>query len=67
VKAAGCPFVLQRGAEGLRRVLDAQQKLGINRGATGLAVAVSQSLAHKLKTDVLLDQPQQMILRNLIF
>src|SRR5438034_5517617 len=35
--------------------------------ATGLAVAVSQSLAHKLKTDVLLDQPQQMVLGNLIF
>jgi len=35
---------------------NAQQELGINRGATGLAVAVSQSLAHKLKTDVLLDQ-----------
>jgi hypothetical protein len=32
---------------------NAQQELGINRGATGLAVAVSQSLAHKLKTDVL--------------
>src|SRR5437588_7027892 len=29
---------------------NAQQELGINRGATGLAVAVSQSLAHKLKT-----------------
>ena len=46
---------------------NAQQELGINRRATGLAVAVSQSLAHKLKTDVLLDQPQQMVLGNLIF
>jgi hypothetical protein len=46
---------------------NAQQELGINRGATGLAVVVSQSLAHKLKTDVLLDQPQQMVLGNLIF
>src|SRR5438045_9542885 len=41
-------------------------ELGINRRASGLAVAVSQSLAHKLKTDVLLDQPKQMGLGNLI-
>jgi hypothetical protein len=27
----------------------------------------AQSLAHKLKTDVLLDEPQQMVLGNLIF
>jgi hypothetical protein len=46
---------------------NAQQKLGINRGATVLAVAVSQSLAHKLQTDVLLDQPQQMVFGDLIF
>src|ERR1035437_5149782 len=46
---------------------NAQQELGINRGPTGFAVAVSQSLAHNLKTDVLLDQPQQVGLRNLIF
>jgi hypothetical protein len=46
---------------------NAQQELVINRGATGVAVAVSQSLAHKPKADVLLDQPQQMVLGNLIF
>ena len=46
---------------------NAQPEFGINRGATGLAVAGSQSLPHKLKTDVLLDQPQQMVLGNLIF
>ena len=46
---------------------NAQQKLGINRGATALAVTASQSLAHKLKTDVLLDQPQRVGFRNLIF
>jgi hypothetical protein len=46
---------------------NAQQELGINRGATGVAVAGSQSLAHKLKTDVLVDQPQQMVFGNLIF
>jgi predicted 2-oxoglutarate/Fe(II)-dependent dioxygenase YbiX len=46
---------------------NAQQQLGINRWATGVAVAGSQALAHKLKTDVLIDQPQQMVIGNLIF
>src|ERR1039458_7624795 len=46
---------------------NAQQKFGINRRATGLAVAASQSLAHKLKTDVFFDQSQQVGFRNLIF
>src|SRR6058998_474440 len=32
-----------------------------------VTVAVFQSLAHKPEADVLLDQPQQMVLRNLIF
>ena len=40
---------------------------GSIEGRPVFAVAVSQSLAHKLKTDVLLDQPQQMVLGNLIF
>jgi hypothetical protein len=44
-----------------------QQKLGIDRGSPGVAVALPQSLAHKLETDVLIDQAQQMIFRNLIF
>src|ERR1700736_2525347 len=46
---------------------NAQQELRIDRGATSLAVAGSQSLAHKFKTDVLVDQPQQMVFGNLIF
>ena len=46
---------------------DAQQKLGINRRSASVAVAVFQPLPHELKADVLLDQPQQMVLGNLIF
>jgi hypothetical protein len=45
---------------------NAQQEFRINRGPTGVVVAASQSLAHKLKTDVLVDQPQQMVFGNLI-
>src|SRR5882672_2059890 len=37
-----------------------QQELGIDRRSSGFAVAVFQLLPHKLKTDVLVDQPQQM-------
>jgi hypothetical protein len=46
---------------------NAQQQLGINRGTTRLAIAVFKLLSHKLKADVLVDQPQQMVFRNLIF
>src|SRR5207249_10216796 len=46
---------------------NAQQELGINRGAAGLAVAVLQSFPHKSKADVLLDPPQQVGFGNLIF
>ena len=45
----------------------AQQEFGINGGPTGFAVAVSQSFPYKPKTDMLVDKPQQMVLRNLIF
>jgi hypothetical protein len=44
-----------------------QQQLGINRRPSRLAVRVFQVLPHKLETDVLVDQPQQMVFRNLIF
>jgi hypothetical protein len=46
---------------------DAQQKLGVNRRPTGFAGAILQSFVHKAKADVLIDEPQQMVLRNLIF
>src|ERR1022692_152583 len=46
---------------------NAQQELGIERRATHFAVALLQPLAHKCKADVFLDQPQQMVLGNLIF
>src|ERR1043165_3756321 len=46
---------------------NAQQKLGVNRWATGLTVGGFQLLPYKLETDVLVDESQQMILRNLIF
>ncbi len=46
---------------------DAQQQFGINRGTAGIAVTRFQLLSYKGKADVLLDEPQQMSLRNLIF
>src|SRR5580692_2829269 len=46
---------------------DAQQKFGINRGTTHFAVAVFQLLSDELEADVLVDQPQQVGFRNLIF
>src|SRR5205814_7015093 len=45
----------------------AQQKFGIDRRSSGFAVAVFQLPPHKLKADVLVDQPQQVGFRNLIF
>src|SRR5215469_14329560 len=45
---------------------DAQQEFRINRGSTGLTVALLQVLPHKLEANVPVDQPQQIIFRNLI-
>jgi len=46
---------------------NAQQQLGIDRRPSGFAVAVFQLLPHKLEADVLVDQPQQMVFRDLVF
>ena len=46
---------------------NAQQEFGINRRPPGLAVTVFQLLPHKLETDVLVDEPEQMGFRNLVF
>src|SRR4029077_7513409 len=46
---------------------DAQQQLGINRGATGIAVTRFQLFPQKGQADVFFNQPEQMSLRNLIF
>ena len=46
---------------------NAQQKFGINRRSARVAVALLQSLPHKVKADVFIDQPQQMVFRNLVF
>ena len=46
---------------------DAQQKLGIDRGATRIAVTLFQLFPHEGKADVLIDEPQQVSLWNLIF
>ena len=45
---------------------NAQQQLGVNRRSASVAVTFFQLLAHEGKTDVLIDQPQQMRLWNLI-
>jgi hypothetical protein len=46
---------------------NAQQKLGIDRGTSGIAVTRFQLLPHKGKADVLFDKPQQVGFRHLIF
>ena len=46
---------------------NAQQQLRINRGPTRLAVALFQLLPYKLEANVLIDEPQQMVFRNMIF
>src|ERR1035438_3990106 len=58
---------LARDAVEIPNQQNAQQKFGINRRAACLTVTLLQPLAHKVKADVLLDQPQQMSFRNLIF
>ncbi len=45
---------------------DAQQKFGINGRTAGIAVTRFQLLPHKGKADVLIDEPQQVSLWNLI-
>src|SRR5215467_9735343 len=45
---------------------NAQQQFGINRGPTGITVAALQLLSQKLEVNVLIDQPKQMVLGNLI-
>ncbi len=44
-----------------------QQELWIDRRTTCFAIAILQSLAHEPEVDMLINQPQQMILWNLIF
>src|SRR5215469_1251407 len=44
-----------------------QQQLWIDRGTASIAIAVLQLLANKAEVDVFINQPQQVILRNLIF
>src|ERR1700679_3988898 len=46
---------------------NAQQELRIDGWTTSFAVAVLQPLAHKTEVDMLINQTQQMIFRNLIF
>jgi len=61
-------FALARKAVQTADQQNAQQQFGINRGpTTGLNVTVFQSLPGELKTDVLVDEPQQMVFRSMIF
>jgi len=46
---------------------NAQQKLGIDGRAAPIAVTLFQLFPHEGKTDVLIDEPQQVSLWNLIF
>jgi hypothetical protein len=46
---------------------NAQQQLWIDGRTTCIAVAVLQPLVNEAEVDILIDQPQQMILWNLIF
>jgi hypothetical protein len=57
-------FALAADAIEIANQQDAQQKFGINRGSAGVAVAVPQSLAHKVQVDVLVNQAQQVIFQE---
>jgi hypothetical protein len=46
---------------------DAQQKLGIDLRAAHIAVTLFQLFPHEGEADVLIDEPQQVSLWNLIF
>ena len=46
---------------------DTQEQFGVNRRTARLAVAVLKLFTNEGKTDVLIDEPQQMRLRNLVF
>ena len=60
-------FALTGDAVQIADQQNAQQQLRINRRPTRLTVAVLQLLPDELEADVLVDQPQQMGFRNLIF
>jgi hypothetical protein len=45
---------------------DTQQKLGVDGRAAGVAITLSQLFPHEGKADVLVDEPQQVSLWNLI-
>jgi hypothetical protein len=60
-------FALARDAVEIADEQNAQQQLRIDRRATGITVAPFQLLPHKLEADMLVDQPQQMSFRNLVF
>ena len=45
---------------------DAQQQFGIDGGPSRVTVAILQPLADKGEADVLIDEPQQVVLRNVI-
>ena len=44
-----------------------KQQLGINRGPPRVAVAILEPLANETEINVLIDQPQQVILGNVFF
>ena len=60
-------FALAADAIQIADQQNAQQQFGINGRTASIAVTRFQPLPHKLKTDVLVDKPQQVGLRNLIF
>jgi hypothetical protein len=60
-------LALARNAVDIPDQQHAQQEFGLDRASDGLAVSVFQLLLHKLKLTLLIDEPQQMVFRNLIF
>jgi hypothetical protein len=67
MRSSSTSFALAGNAVQIADQQNAQQEFRINRRSAGLAVAVFQLLPYKLQTDVLVDEPQQMRFRNLIF
>src|ERR1700757_596166 len=60
-------FALAADAVQIPNQHNSQQELWIDGWTTSFAIAFFQPPAHKAEVDVLINQPQQMVLRNLIF
>jgi hypothetical protein len=60
-------FALAADAIQIANQQNAQQQFWVDRRTASIAIAVLQLLVYEAEVDVLIDQPQEMVLWNLIF